>query len=247
MSEQFVRYELQDRVATICIDDGKRNALSPAVLQEIYRALDRAEADRATVILTGRESVFSAGFDLKVMRRGGVEALRMLRTGYALTARVMAYPYPVVAACNGHVMAMGVFLMLSADYVIGSRGDFRVAANEVAIGLTMPRVAAAMLRHRLTPAAFQRAVTLSEFFDVESAKGAGFFDELVDPAGLQARAAEHAASLQELDLRAHAASKRRIRAPLIRHIRRSLPLDLLDAMLMGLRGKRPNQSSLSRQ
>ena len=47
----------------------------------------------------------------------------------------------VVAACNGHVMAMGVFLMLSADYVIGSRGDFKVAANEVALGLTMPRVA----------------------------------------------------------------------------------------------------------
>ena len=33
--------------------------------------------------------------------------------------------------------------------------------------LTMPRVAAAMLHHRLNPAAFQRAVTLSEFFDVD--------------------------------------------------------------------------------
>ena len=31
--------------------------------------------------------------------------------------------------------AMGVFLMLSADYVIGSRGDFKISANEVAIGL----------------------------------------------------------------------------------------------------------------
>jgi enoyl-CoA hydratase len=247
MSERFVHYELRDNVATIRIDDGKRNALSPEVLREIYDALDRAEADQATVILTGRESVFSAGFDLKVMQRGGTNALRMLGAGYALTARVMAYPYPVIAACNGHVMAMGVFLMLSADYVIGSRGDFRVAANEVAIGLTMPRVAAAMLRHRLTPAAFQRAVTLSEFFAVDAAANAGFFDELVDPDGLQERAAEQAAAFQALDLRAHAASKRRIRRPLIRQIRRSLPLDLLDAVLMGLRGARPNQSSRSRQ
>jgi len=243
MSEQFVSYELRERVATIRIDDGKRNALSPAVLREIYKALDRAEKDRAAVILTGRESVFSAGFDLKVMQRGGMNALRMLRMGYALTARVMAYPYPVIAACNGHVMAMGVFLLLSADYVIACRGDFRIAANEVAIGLTMPRVAAAMLHHRLTPAAYQRAVTLSEFFDVESAQHAGFFDELVDPANLQNRAAEHAAAYQALDLRAHAASKRRIRGPLIRQIRRRLPLDLLDAVLMGLRGARPNQSS----
>jgi enoyl-CoA hydratase len=239
MPNESVQYELQDRVATIRIDDGKRNALSPGMIKGIYRAFARAETDRATVILTGRESVFSAGFDLKVMKHGGLDALRMLRAGYALTPRVMAYPYPVIAACNGHSMAMGVFLMLSADYVIGSRGDFRIAANEVAIGLTMPRVAAAVLRHRLDPAAFQRAVTLSENFTVDSALRAGFFDELVQPGDLMTRAKTCADEFGKLDLRAHAASKRRIRAALIRKIRFSLPLDLLDAVLMGLRGARP--------
>jgi len=239
MTIESVQYTLQDQVATIRIDDGKRNALSPQVLREIYQALDRAEADRALVIMTGRDSVFSAGFDLHVMKRGGVDALRMLRAGYALTARVMAYPYPVISACNGHALAMGIFLMLSADYVIGSRGDFKIAANEVAIGLTMPRVAAAMLRHRLNPAAFQRAVTLSDYFDVESALGAGFFDELVDPADLIPCAEACAAKFRDLDLPAHTASKRRIRAALIRKIRFSIPLDLLDAALLGLRGARP--------
>jgi enoyl-CoA hydratase len=189
--------------------------------------------------MTGRESVFSAGFDLHVMKRGGINALKMLRAGYALTARVMAYPYPVIAACNGHALAMGVFLMLSADYVIGSRGHFKIAANEVAIGLTMPRVAAAMLRHRLNPAAFQRAVTLSQYFDVDSALNAGFFDELVDPQNLIPKAEACAEEFKKLDRRAHAATKRRIRAKLIKKIRFSIPLDLLDAGLMGLRGARP--------
>ena len=239
MTNEFVQYDLKDQVATIRIDDGKRNALSPEVLREIYQALDRAESDKALVILTGRDSVFSAGFDLKVMKHGGVNALRMLRLGYGLTARVLAYPYPVIAACNGHCMAMGVFLMLSADYVIGSRGDFKIAANEVAIGLTMPRVAAAMLQHRLNPAAFQRAVNLSEFFDVDTALKAGFFDELVESAELMPRAHTHAETFKKLDLRAHAASKRRVRAKLIRRIRFNVPLDLLDAVLMGLRGARP--------
>jgi len=239
MTNESVQYSLQDRVATIQIDDGKRNALSPQVLHEIYQALEQAESDRAIVIMTGRESVFSAGFDLHVMKRGGVSALGMLRAGYGLTARVMAYPYPVIAACNGHALAMGVFLMLSADYVIGSRGDFKIAANEVAIGLTMPRVAAATLRHKLNPAAFQRAVTLSEYFDVESALDAGFFDELVDPDDLISRAEACANKFRELNPRAHRTSKRRIRAALIRKIRFSIPLDLLDAILMGLRGARP--------
>jgi enoyl-CoA hydratase len=239
MASNPVQYRLEGSVAGICIDDGKRNALSPEVLRGIYAAFDRAEADHAVVVLTGRESVFSAGFDLNVMKRGGPKAIGMLRSGYALTARVMAYPHPVIAACNGHSFAMGVFLMLSADYVIGCRGDFRISANEVAIGLTMPRVAAAMLRHRLDPAAYQRAVTLSEEFDPESALDAGFFDELVEPDELAARAEALAGRFEALDARAHAASKRRIRASLIRKIRLSLPLDLFDAVMMGLRGARP--------
>jgi enoyl-CoA hydratase len=238
MTSNAVQYSLKGRIATLRIDDGKRNALSPPVLKEIYRALDRAESDRAIVIITGREDVFSAGFDLNVMKRVGIDALRMLKLGYALTARILAYPYPVIVACNGHVMAMGVFLMLAADYVIGSRGEFRITANEVAIGLTLPRVAATMLRHRLTPAAFQRAATLSEYFDVESALSAGFFDELVDAAELIPRAEARAEDFCDLDPRAHTATKRRIRAALIRRIRYSIPLDLLDAALMGVRGTR---------
>jgi len=238
MTTELVHYSLQDGIATVRIDDGKRNALSPQVLREINRALDQAESDGAIVIITGRESVFSAGFDLGVMKRGGMEALRMLGAGYSLTARVLAYPHPVIVACNGHVMAMGVFLMLSADYVIGSLGDFKIAANEVAIGMKMPRVAASVLRHRLTPAAFQRAVTLAEFFDVNSARNAGFLDEVVDPVDLMPCAEAHAEKFRALDQQAHTGSKRRIRASLIRKIRYSVPLDLLDAALIGLRRSR---------
>ena len=232
---QTVQYREQDGIATIRIDDGKRNALAPAVLREIYGAFDQAESDRATVILTGREDVFSAGFDLKTMNRGGLSALGMLRLGYRLPLRVLSYPYPVVAACNGHALAMGVFLMLSADYVIGTRGDFRIAANEVAIGMTMPRVAAAVLRNRLRPADFQRAVTLAEYFDVDSARDAGFFDELVDPGELMVLARTKAQQFQALDMRAHRESKRLVRKTLMRTIRSSVALDLASAAAQGWR------------
>ena len=125
--------------------------------------------------------------------------------------------------------------MLSADYVIGSRGDFKIAANEVAIGMTMPRVAAAVLQSRLTPATYQRAIALAEYFNVESALDAGFFDEVVEPDDLLQRAAACAESYKELDPQAHRVSKRRMRAAVIRKIRFSIPLDLMDAGLIGLR------------
>jgi len=240
MTTELVQYKFENGIATITLDDGKRNALSPALLRGLNAAIDRAETDSACVVITGRESVLSAGFDLKVMQRGGRAAIGMLSAGYALPARLLAYPHPVVVACNGHVLAMGVFMMLSADYVIGTSGDFKVSANEVAIGMTMPRVAAAVLRNRLTPAAYQRAVTLSEYFDTESARSAGFFDELVEADDLMPRALECVQALQQLDPAAHVASKRRIRKPLLRSLRWGRPLDLVDAMLQGLRRARQN-------
>lgn len=232
----LVDYALADGIATVRIDDGKRNALSPAVFDALNAAIDRAARDRAAIVFTGREDVFSAGFDLKVMKRGGPAALGMLAQGYALPARVLNHPHPVVTACNGHVLAMGVFLMLASDYVIGRRGDFKVAANEVAIGLTMPRIAAAMLEHRLTPAAYQRAVTLSEYFDVDAALDAGFFDELADGDALESLAMAAARRFLELDASAHAASKQRIRKKLTRRLRWGRRLDVLDAVLLGLKG-----------
>ncbi|WP_420427387.1 crotonase/enoyl-CoA hydratase family protein [Algiphilus sp.] len=238
MSDERVQYACDNGVALIRIDDGKRNALSPAVFRQLYAALDRAEADKAIVILTGREDVFSAGYDLKILRSGKPAALDMLRLGYSLTARVMSYPYPVIVACNGHSLAMGVFLMLSADYIIGTRGDYKVAANEVALGLPMPRTAALMLRHRLTPAAFERVVNLSEYFPVEAAKEAGFFDELVDADQLLPRAREQAAAYAELDMGAHKLTKRRIRGKLIRQVRRAVWFDVAEAAWLGLQAAR---------
>ena len=74
-----VTYDAADGVATITMDDGKVNVLSLGMLTEINAALDRAVADRAVVVLAGRDGVFSAGFDLGVLRGGGSRATAMVR------------------------------------------------------------------------------------------------------------------------------------------------------------------------
>jgi len=59
-------YEIDGRIATITMDDGKVNALSIEMLKELHGLFDRAEREQAVVILTGREKYLSAGFDLNV-------------------------------------------------------------------------------------------------------------------------------------------------------------------------------------
>ena len=63
---ELVKYEIAEGVAEITFDDGKANVMSPAMLSALHAALDRAESDKAIVVLAGREGIFSAGFDLKV-------------------------------------------------------------------------------------------------------------------------------------------------------------------------------------
>ena len=221
----LVTYRLHDSVATITMDDGKVNVLSLAMLTELDAALNRAEADRAVVVLTGRDGVFSAGFDLPVLRAGGAEAADLLRAGFDLAARLLAFPTPVLVACPGHAVAMGVFLVLSGDYRIGAHGPYKLTANEVAIGMTMPRAAVEICRQRLTPACFNRAVVLAEVFPPENAVAAGFLDRVVPAAELAEAAAATAAELARLDLDAHAATKLRARHRAATALREAIDAD----------------------
>ena len=222
----MISYRLDDKIATITIDDGKVNALSLQVLTEVNAALDRAEQDQAVVVLAGREGVFSAGFDLPVLRVGGPDALTMLRAGFETAARLLAFPRPVVIACTGHAVAMGVFLVLCGDYRVGATGPFKITANEVAIGLTMPRAAVEICRQRLTPAHFNRAVVIAETFSPADAVAAGFLDRTAEASEVHEVARGAAARLATLDQPAHAATKRRARGRALDAIRSAIDADM---------------------
>ena len=110
-------YQLSDGVATITLDDGKVNALSLEMQAAIGAAIDRAEADDAAIVLTGRPGMFSAGFDLATIGAGGAESAGgWCIGGFRLAQRLLTYPRPVVVGCTGHAIAMGTFLMFAADY-----------------------------------------------------------------------------------------------------------------------------------
>ncbi len=225
MKSSLVNYQLEDSIAHVSIDDGKVNVMSIAMLSAINEALDRAGRDRATVVITGRPGVFSAGFDLPVLRAGGSEANRMVRMGFELAERMLSFPTPIVVGCSGHAIAMGVFLVLAADFRIGALGPYRIGANEVAIGITMPHFGIEICRQRLTPAYLNRAVTFSEVFGPEDAVTAGFLDKAVPAAELLPEARKTAATLAQLNMDVYAASKLRVRAPILKAIREAIEKD----------------------
>jgi enoyl-CoA hydratase len=226
----LVTSRLDNSIATITLDDGKVNVLSPDMLDQVNTALDEA-ADAAVVVLTGRPGVFSAGFDLRVLQARDEAADRMIRGGFELAARLLTFPAPVLIACTGHAIAMGSFLLLSADYRIGAEGPYKITANEVAIGMSIPVAAIEICRQRLSPTHLSRALTLAETFPPAEAAAAGFLDLVVPEPELADAAAAAASRLAALDRAAHAVTKLRVRGATAAAIRADL-----EATSAGLRG-----------
>jgi enoyl-CoA hydratase len=216
-----VSYRRDESVAVITMDDGKVNALGPAMLSEINTALDSAEADDAgAVVIAGNDRVFSGGFDLRVFRSGDVAAsIEMLAAGFTLSHRLLSFPKPVVAACTGHAIAMGSFLACSADHRIAAPG-YNFQANEVAIGMVLPYPALEIMKLRLTRSAYQQAVGLARTFFGDTALAGGWVDEIAMPDMVLARGVEAGKDFATtLHAKAHHACKMRARQETLDAIR----------------------------
>ena len=208
MSKQ-TRIEIKDGIAWITLDDGKVNALSSDMLGEVGEALAAAGRAGAVAVLCGREGIFSAGFDLATFKRGRDASVEMLRAGAQLIESLLAYPHPVLTVCTGHAYPMGAFLMLAADVRLGLAGPWRIGMNEVAIGLTVPKFAIELARHRLTPPGFAR-ITTAAMFAPEEALRLGYLDRVLGVDELARVVQEEALRLRTLDMPSFAATKARI-------------------------------------
>lgn len=229
----LVAYERAGELAVLTMDDGKVNALSLDMLTALNEALGRAEVDGAIVVLAGRPGVFSAGFHLGTLQAGGPPAVEMLITGFELSYRLLSFPHPVVIACTGHALAMGLFVVLSGDYRVGPTDpDVKIVANEVAIGLTMPHSAIEICRQRLHPAHLPRAVNLAEEYTPERAVEAGLLDRIVPADQVLSTALDAANSFARLNRNAHTGSKLRLRAGTLSALRSAIEAD--EADLRGL-------------
>jgi enoyl-CoA hydratase len=231
---ELVDLEYVDDVAVITMDDGKVNALSPAMWSALNDALDHAESNSSPVVIAGRAGIFSGGFDLKVLRSGGAEANAMLDSGFGTAERLLAFRAPVVAAVTGHAIAMGAFLVCSCNYRVGVDGPFRLVANEVTLGMTMPYGIVELCRLRLAPTHLVRALTMAEPFEGVAAVQAGFLDEVTAQADVVTVAVARARAMTELNRGAFVASKQRVYASALVAIRAGFERDSLErAEMMG--------------
>lgn len=208
MSDKRVKVEKDGDITIVTLDDGKANVFATPMAQQLQDCFNSIDKNSGAVVVTGRPKFFSAGFDLKTIQSGDPEAGRiMTTTTIKMAMDVLTFPRPVIAACMGHCMAMGVLFMLTMDHRIGIRGNFKIGLNEVMDGMTLPLFAIELARFRLKKEALIASALHSKIYEADGAVEAGYLDEAVDPDALMETALERARHLAGLPNPMYHASK----------------------------------------
>ncbi|MBN1380122.1 MAG: enoyl-CoA hydratase/isomerase family protein [Deltaproteobacteria bacterium] len=139
MEMQYLKLSVEDRVSVVTIHrPEKGNALAPDVLEEIeelFTTLSKRD-DVHVIVLTGGEKIFSAGFDLTVIRtleKVSNEAYTALF--HRAYRAIMFCEQPVIAAVGGAAIAGGFDLTLMCDIRYASTRA-RFGQREIALSLT---------------------------------------------------------------------------------------------------------------
>jgi len=199
MTDQIATLTSDGDVSIITLNDGKANVFSPEMSKAVSSLLDQVPEDKGSLVITGRPGIFSAGFDLKIISSGDADAVAtMVKAGFTLLARIYNFPRPVIAACSGHGVALGAFLLCCADYRIGAKGQFIVQANETRNNMSIPTPILEISKSRIAKTHWYRAILNAEAYPVENAIAPGYLDEVTDAENLMNRAMEVANDLATL-------------------------------------------------
>ena len=190
----------KDGVTVLAMRHGKANALDTELCQALCSALDDAAAEGSTaVVLTGADTVFSAGVDLKRVTAEGegyvAAFLPELRRAFT---RLAAFELPVVAAVNGHAIAGGFILSAAADWSVMAEGPGRIGVTELLVGVPFPAVALELLRQRAGDAQARPLALTGATFGAGEALARGLVDEAVPAAELAGRSLATAQRLAAL-------------------------------------------------
>lgn len=207
----------------------KRNALSPALIEELTQALHEAETcGCGVVILTGAGSAFCAGQDMEHLetvkantpaehRRDSENLARALRAIYD-------FPKPVIAAVNGPAIAGGMALATIPDFTLAVP-EAKFGYTEVRVGY-VPAIVASFLTRQVGEKRTRELLLTGRLMKAQEALQLGLVTQIVSPEELMKSAQALAQTLLVNSPQAMQAVKQL----LSKHARRQLDEELEDAI-----------------
>lgn len=200
MELHSIRYEVEDRIATITLDRPERlNAIDEHMPGEIRRAVEAAEEDRSVhvIVVTGAGRAFCSGYDLaeyaerpdapysQEMPWDPMVDYRMMARNTADFMSLWRASKPTIAKVRGFAVAGGSDIALACDLV--------VMAADARVGYPPARVwgcpTTAMWVYRVGAEQAKRMLFTGDLIDGVEAKRIGLVLDAVPEDELDARVA----------------------------------------------------------
>ena len=201
----MITLEKKNHIYLLKMNAGE-NRWNTSFVREFSNALDKVELDDgpgALVTFSLDEKFFSNGLDLdwvknpeKYPQRGDREVFG--EEFMYLMGRMITLPIPTICAINGHAFGAGFMLSLSHDVRIMREDRGFICANEIQLGMKIPRPELALFRHKIPANSFFETVQLSKRWTGPDALNAGIVQAVGNIDELQEMALQKAEELAPL-------------------------------------------------
>ena len=209
MTDGSVRIETLDGgIVVLTLDRPRANAFDPALVTNLFRAV-RAASEAPALVIASSQKLFSAGWDLSIVRALRREEMAPFVAGFCgLVRELFTFPGPVVAALPGHAIAGGLIVAATADERIAAEGNGELGLSEVALGVPIPRACYEIFRHVLGDHRAERLAAAGDNVSIARAFEIGLVDSIVPAEELRSAAVERARQLAGRSRAAYAEIKR---------------------------------------
>jgi enoyl-CoA hydratase/carnithine racemase len=189
-----------EAVARLTIrNPGKRNALDHEILEAIATAMEELDDGIETrcVIITGSDGMFSAGYDIgdipdEVFAQ---EAERLVAHPFSRAIEaVERFPFPTLAAINGHALGGGLELAVTCDLRIAAAG-VKLGMPPAKLGLIYSHTGLQKFIDLIGPPRTRELFFVGRNLAAERAEQIGLVNSVVPPEELDGHAVELAAEI----------------------------------------------------
>ena len=181
----MINLEKKESIYFLTMDAGE-NRWNTTFVREFSKALDEVEKDDgpgALITTSSDPKFFSNGLDLDWIQSPSDFPERGDREVFGeefmyLMGRIITLPIPTICAINGHAFGAGFMLALSHDVRIMREDRGFLCANEIQLGLKIPRPELALFRHKIPANSFFETVQLSKRWTGPAALEAGIIQSI---------------------------------------------------------------------
>ena len=217
-----LRLDIQDRCATVTLDNGKVNAINTALARDLHAVFLELDGNDTVdgVVLAGRPHCFSAGLDVRMLATSNADGLREFFHTYLSALQAMVrFEKPLVAAVTGFAPAGGTILALTADYRVMATGEkHTMGMNEFNMSLQIPKMMADIYAYYLGEATAWADIQAARMYDSQAAVTHGLVNESAAPEEVLPRSLAYCHQLMQVHPPVYRRTKRYLRRGLLKAV-----------------------------